>query len=427
MLEKSQELHFSEFIEILEILICEHKSELVTSPLLREVMVILDKLLKNSQSVVQTRKIISLLKIICSFKEPFIESLILDSEIITSTLRSLLNFRTKDEFFELLYFKNKILYDTILLGDSLIFLISLLQSEIVRSPVKFFKNFNITSLSNLNELFDFIYNVKTPQESDLKQAEEHQNSQTYNFEKFEDCIPFNIFVKIVEIFQICEELALNFKRICKDMTHNTECDRLLQFLEISLDQCKLKLRVLKEVDLNLPEEILEIEYNELLIYVQTKNEISNNLFTIFKFPEAELQYSYVTESIEKYYKQSLCFYYFNEDSGYYERIKDENDFVNLISNLVIISKNLNKTSLQMKMFVEDLEAINMYKYISTCLSCHSKFEVKEKSIESSENTQICDSCKSIVLEQFVSNISVNKSLNISFPNLSPISKFPNFK
>jgi hypothetical protein len=391
---------------------------------LREIVVILDKLLKNSQSVVQTRKLICLLKTISSYKEPFIESLILDSEIITSTLRSVLNFRTKDEFFDHLYFTNKILYDTILLGDILVFLISLLQSEIVRSPVKFLKNFNINSLSNLVELFDFVFNLKNPQDSEAKEIKELQESQTYNFEKFEDCIPFNIFVKIFEIFKNCEDLALNFKRQCIDQG---EVDRLLQFLEISLDQFKIKLRILKEIDLNMPEEILEIEYDEILIYAQTKNELSNNLFTIFKFPEAELQYSYVTQTIEKYYKQSLCFYYFNEDNGYYERIKDENDFVILIGNLVVLSKQLNKTSLQMKMFVEDLETINMYKYISTCLSCHSKFEVKEKSIENSENTQICDSCKSIVLEQFVSNISVNKSLNHSFPNLSPISKFPHFK
>lgn len=407
---KSQEFFISEFLDILSILVEDYKGSLLTSTLLKDIINYFSKILNNNPNQCVYKKISSLLKTLILMKEPIVDTLIIDSDVINTIIKLFGNFNINDVFYEEIYGNKKSLYDILSVGDTLNLLSTLIQSQMLKSTAKFFKIFNLQLIKILFDFFNYIY--------PLYIHDNDSNQEVLIFEKYKDLLNINILTIIKELFEICESLVLEFytqNSSNSDLIIDLEIENLINFLDKNLLEIKEKCTLVDEQ--NYSDDEVSIShtpvYEELFLYVQNKTEAEHKLYTTFRFVN-ELCFNIIVDTVQKHYKSELAFYYLNENTKFYEKIKDEKDFTNFLKELYVVSQKNRKEQLYMRIFVDELFQGSKFIYVSTCINCYKKFEIDEKEFCKNNPVNLCEECRSVYLNQIVNNISINNSRSSPF-------------
>jgi hypothetical protein len=407
---KSQEFFISEFLDILSTVVEDYKGLLITSTLLKDIIFYFSKILNNNPNQCAMKKIVSLLKILILMKEPIVDTLIIDSEVINLILKLFGNFTINDSFYLEIYGIKKTLYDILTVGDTLNLLSTLIQSQMLKSTAKFFKIFNLQSMKILIDFFNYIFPLyKHTQDPNPPQ-------EVLIFEKYKDLVNFNILSIIKELLEICENSVLDFYNQNSsnvEIILDFQIENFVNFLDKSLIDIKGKCFLIEEQNYSEEEISNTPVYDEIFIYVQNKTEVDHKLFTTFRFVDP-LSFSNIVDTIQKHYKSELAFYYLNENTKCYEKIKDENDFTEFLKDLYKVFQKNKREQLYMRIFVDEIFQGSKFIYVSTCINCYRKFEIEEKEFCKNNPINLCEECRSTYLNQIVNNISMNNSRSSPF-------------
>jgi hypothetical protein len=180
-------------------------------------------------------------------------------------------------------------------------------------------------------------------------------------------------------------------------------ENLILFIEKNLKDLEIKYSRISD---NGEEEVIN-NYDDFYIFTQSKEELDKQLWTTFKFSGENFSFQYIVKMIEKHYDSELIFYYHNEKSKIFTRIKDENDFIEILNQVVTESRINKKPTINIKLFI-DRNITKKIKYISTCINCAKTFEVDEKN---NDINNLCEFCKNLLLHQIVKDISLNSTIN----------------
>jgi hypothetical protein len=381
---KEEDVLLSEFVEIIDIIIEEHKSSLLTSNVLKDIVQVIERLLKFHSPGIAIR----MLKTLAEVKEPFIDIMIMESECVALTCKHLINYKTKQPFFFELYNISKPTYETIMIGNGVTFLTHMVCSEVIKAGSKFLRSFGVQNLNHLIDLFNSLYylwdNEDSPEESLL-------------FEKYKDLPGFNIAIATFDLIKLCNDNIVSL------LTHGeffSQAEMVYTYLDKQMKELEVKYTRIVELSEDTGAEDNNLE--EFFIYTQNKEESEKQLWTNFRFAGDKVDWAYVSNSIEKHYENELMFYFLNERSKVYTRIKNNSDFIEILDQCVLDAR-IKKQPVYLKLYVDDKS--KRIKYILTCIHCLRRYE-QETDVESGDKTSpLCDFCKNMFLNQIVSNIS----------------------
>lgn len=394
----------SEFIEVMEIIVEEQRANLITSTMLSDILYTFQKMLRFCNYYI-VRKVMILLKNLALLKEPLVENLVFDCDILNNVFNSVHKFKTSDNFFYELYGTGKVTYDTIFLEAVMVFLLHSINSEVIKSNPKYFKSFNMENLSKLVSLYNLISSLS----GDLDKVDTVTQVDCEVFEKFKDLPQINLLKNIIIFLDECLELSkqvqkkiTNYPQLCSENLH---LDTLISSLEGIVSVLDEKFQKFSD-GVNAAEEVPENVFDVLYIQTQSKSEEEKNLSTTFTFANNGIVFKDIAAFIEKHYDSELNFYFINEETNQRTRIKNNDDFIEILDQIALEIREFKRTCLSMKLFVDD-EARNKFKYLQTCVNCGLRYEPDDtsKANVNSSGQSLCSSCKDLILNTIVSKIS----------------------
>jgi hypothetical protein len=400
---KDEDVIVLEFFEIIEIIVEDHKAALLTSNIMKDLVQIIEKMLRFYSPA----NGLKLLKCLSEIKEPFIDIILFDSECINLTCKLILNFKYRNNFSFELYGTSKYLFDTITVGNGVSFLTHMACSEVIKNSSKFLRFFNVQNLNLLVDLFNSLFI--------LWENFDENSEEPAIFEKYKDLPGFNLEIAIYDLLKVCYENVINLSSHSNKEEYLAQAELIISFLEKQLKE--LENRYFRVVEIS-DENSDENNFEEFFIYTQSKEESEKQLWTNFKFSGENIDWVVIAKTIEKHYNTELNFYYFNENTKIYTRIKDDGDFIEILEQSVLDAR-VKKQPVYLKLFVDDKS--KKIKYIFTCINCFRRYEQEvdetgSNKLGSTETSPLCDNCKNMFLNQIVCNISSSSPQRVnSFP------------
>lgn len=401
---KSEEILISEYLDLMDTVIEENKSSLLSSNIIKDMIIIFERIMRfyNHYAV---RRIIKLLRVLSEMKEAIIDNLLLESDLITLVCKHIRNFQFKDAFYSELYYVSKQNYDTILLSDALNFLINMISSNLLKSGnSKYLRPFNSQNLTQLFGLFNEIYDKVDTDNKEIPPEE------ILIFEKYKDLPGFDLLNVIFEILKACYDHYITSIYENENFRQELSVDAVIAFLETGLKEIEVKYQKILESNGNI-EDAPEPIYDEFHIYTQSRQEAEKQLWTTFTFGGDNITFSQITKTIEKHYNNQLHLYYYNEKNKIFLRIKDESDFEDVLNNVVLETRLNKKSVVSFKLFVDDDSSSKKVKYIVNCVNCSRRMELDEKDYNNKETNTVCELCKNAILNQIVTNLSFKSRVN----------------